>query len=156
MRQGVIIRTVINNMTFDGSTKDSIQQAVRDALIAFMAATAQAQAEATKEAQKAGIAHAKKDKESGKYLGRKPSYDRKKLDTVRDMLSMGAGTSMIAKATGLTRQTVIRIGKDPAKADLTLKQWEPEKASGGKEQVWPWGIVQDDLPSQTHFHMRIA
>src|SRR3954452_17959507 len=40
MRKGVVIRTVINNMTFDGSTKDPMQRAVRDALIAFMAATA--------------------------------------------------------------------------------------------------------------------
>src|SRR6185312_4514250 len=40
MRRGVIIRTVINNMTFDGATADPIQMAVRDALIAFMAATA--------------------------------------------------------------------------------------------------------------------
>ncbi|APX70846.1 MULTISPECIES: recombinase family protein [Brucella] len=126
MRQGVIIRTVINNMTFDGSTQDPMQQAVRDALIAFMSATAQAQAEATKEAQKAGIAAAKADKDRGAYLGRKPSYDRKQLNAVQDMLAMGAGTSEIAKATGLTRQTVIRIGKDPVKADQTLKQWEPQ------------------------------
>jgi hypothetical protein len=35
-----IIKTVINGMTFDGSTTDSMQQAVRDALIAVMAATA--------------------------------------------------------------------------------------------------------------------
>jgi putative DNA-invertase from lambdoid prophage Rac len=47
MRRGVIIKTVINGMTFDGSTADPMQQAVRDALVAFMAATAQAQAEAT-------------------------------------------------------------------------------------------------------------
>jgi putative DNA-invertase from lambdoid prophage Rac len=40
MRRGVIIKTVINGMTFDGSTTDPMQQAVRDALIAFMAATA--------------------------------------------------------------------------------------------------------------------
>jgi putative DNA-invertase from lambdoid prophage Rac len=40
MRRGVVIQTVINRMTFDGSTTDPIQQAVRDALIAFMAATA--------------------------------------------------------------------------------------------------------------------
>ena len=45
-------------MTFDGTTTDPMQQAVRDALIAFMAATAQSQAEVIKEAQKAGIAHA--------------------------------------------------------------------------------------------------
>ena len=37
MRRGVIIRTVINGLTFDGATKDPMQQAVRDALIAFMA-----------------------------------------------------------------------------------------------------------------------
>ena len=42
MRRGIIIKTVINGMTFDGSTADPMQQAVRDALIAFMAATAQA------------------------------------------------------------------------------------------------------------------
>src|SRR5258705_6381850 len=59
MRRGVVIRTVINNFTFDGATRDPMQQAVRDALIAFMAATAQAQAEATKAAQRAGIEHAK-------------------------------------------------------------------------------------------------
>jgi putative DNA-invertase from lambdoid prophage Rac len=42
MGRGVIIRTVINGMTFDGATTDPIAKAVRDALIAFMAATAQA------------------------------------------------------------------------------------------------------------------
>jgi hypothetical protein len=40
MRRGVVIRTVINNFTFDGSTKNPMEQAVRDALIAFMAAMA--------------------------------------------------------------------------------------------------------------------
>jgi hypothetical protein len=33
MRRGVIIKTVINGMTFDGSTTDAMQQAVRDALL---------------------------------------------------------------------------------------------------------------------------
>ncbi len=42
MKRGVIIKTIINGFTFDGSTKDPIQKAVRDSLIAFMAATAQA------------------------------------------------------------------------------------------------------------------
>jgi putative DNA-invertase from lambdoid prophage Rac len=121
MRQGVIIRTVINNMTFDGATTDPMQEAVRDALIAFMAATAQAQAEATKEAQKAGIAAAK---EEGKaYLGKKPSYDRKAFNIVCDMLAMNAGTSEIAKATGLTRQTVLRVKGDTAGAEEALARW---------------------------------
>jgi putative DNA-invertase from lambdoid prophage Rac len=38
MARGVVVRTVINNMTFDGATRDPMQKAVRDALIAFMAA----------------------------------------------------------------------------------------------------------------------
>jgi putative DNA-invertase from lambdoid prophage Rac len=37
----VVIRTFINNMTFDGATTDPMQQAVRDARMAFMAATPQ-------------------------------------------------------------------------------------------------------------------
>ncbi|CAM3319300.1 recombinase family protein [Polaromonas hydrogenivorans] len=59
MRRGVVIKTVINGMTFDGATKDPMTQAVRDALIGFLAALSQAQAKANKEAQRAGIAHAK-------------------------------------------------------------------------------------------------
>jgi hypothetical protein len=50
---------LIGGVTFDGSTKDAVQCDVRDALVALKAATTQAQAEATKEAQRAGIAHAK-------------------------------------------------------------------------------------------------
>jgi putative DNA-invertase from lambdoid prophage Rac len=121
MREGVIVKTVINGMTFDGATKDPIQEAVRDALIAFMAATAQAQAEATKEAQKAGIAAAKADE--AKYLGRKPSYSREGYETVRDMLASGTGTSAIARAANLTRQTVLRIKADPAGAERALASW---------------------------------
>jgi hypothetical protein len=46
-----------------GATKDPMQQAVRDALIAFMAAISQkARAESTKAAQRAGIEHARSTK----------------------------------------------------------------------------------------------
>ncbi len=121
MRQGVVIRTVINNMTFDGATTDPMQEAVRDALIAFMAASAQAQAEATKEAQKAGIEAHKGDKT--RYRGKKPSYDREAFDMVQDMTALGAGTTEVAKATGLTRQAVIRIRQDPASAEAALNRW---------------------------------
>lgn len=122
MRKGVVVRTVINNMTFDGATADPIQQAVRDALIAFMAATAQAQAEATKVAQKAGIAAAKAD--ARKYRGKKPSFDRERFDLVRDLLTKSTGTSEIARAAGLSRQTVLRIRENPASAESALARWE--------------------------------
>jgi hypothetical protein len=57
----------------------------RDALIAFMAATAQAQAEATKAAQRAGIEHAKQSGDRA-YLARKPSFTREQFVKVRAML----------------------------------------------------------------------
>src|SRR5271169_1332185 len=88
MRRGVVIRTVINNFTFDGATNDPVQKAVRDALIGFMAATAQAQAEATKASQRAGIEHAKGRHDSS-YRGRKPAFTRAQFNAVRDMLAKG-------------------------------------------------------------------
>jgi putative DNA-invertase from lambdoid prophage Rac len=76
MRRGVVIRTVINDMTFDGATKEPMQKAVRDALIAFMAATAQAQAEATRAAQRVGIEHAKQSDDCGLTCACARSYRR--------------------------------------------------------------------------------
>jgi len=121
MRQGVVVKTVINGLTFDGATQDPMQEAIRDALIAFMAASAQAQAEANKEAQRAGIEAARQD--GTKYRGKKPSYNRETLALVTLKLGYGAGASEIAKVTGLTRQTVLRIRNDPAAAELALKRW---------------------------------
>ncbi|MFG6611362.1 recombinase family protein [Sulfitobacter sp. 1A12057] len=122
MRKGVIIRTVINNFTFDGSTADPVQKAVRDALIAFMAATAQAQAEATKEAQKAGINHAKTDKT--KYRGKKPSFDQATFIRVQEELTLGARSiSDIARECGLSRQTVLRIRDNAQHAQAALERW---------------------------------
>jgi DNA invertase Pin-like site-specific DNA recombinase len=103
----IIVRTVINIMTFDGATRDPVQQAVRDAMIAFLAATAQARAEATQIAQQAGIAAAEDDPR--KYAGRNPSYDRAEGEAVRGLLLQGQGAGAIAKATGLSRQTIVRI-----------------------------------------------
>jgi putative DNA-invertase from lambdoid prophage Rac len=123
MRRGVVIRTVINGFTFDGATKDPMQQAVRDALIGFMAATAQAQAEATKASQRAGIAHAK-GREDSPYLGRKPAFTRAQFRSVQDMLGKGAtNVAQIAKAAGVQRQTVYRLKADPAAAEAALAAW---------------------------------
>jgi putative DNA-invertase from lambdoid prophage Rac len=97
-----------------------MQMAVRDALIGFIAATAQAQAEATKEAQRAGIEQAKASGES--YRGRKPSYNREQLATVQDLLGQSANVIQIAKATNLSRQTVYRIKDDPAAAEAAFRE----------------------------------
>jgi putative DNA-invertase from lambdoid prophage Rac len=115
MAEDVVVKTVINTMIFDGATTDPIQKAVRDALIGFMAATAQAQAEATKAAQKAGITYAKQQPEN-RYKGRKPSYTRAQFDIVRTMLDQHQSVSAIARATDLSRQAIYRIEQDPAAA----------------------------------------
>ncbi|SFU53517.1 Site-specific DNA recombinase [Methylobacterium sp. 174MFSha1.1] len=121
MNRRIVVRTVINGLVFDGAAADPMQRAVRDALISFMAATAQAQAEASKEAQRAGIAHAKGRDDA--YRGRKPSYSRAQLEAVRAQLAQGASVSAIARDTGLSRQTVYRIQEDPAEAEAALARW---------------------------------
>lgn len=121
MRRGVVVRTVIHRLTFDGATQDPMQQAVRDALIGFMAATAQAQAEVTREAQKAGIAQARARCDA--YRGRKPSFSRAQFEAVRNALSQGTGISVIAAATGLSRQTVYRIRDKAGDAEAALARW---------------------------------
>lgn len=115
MARGVTIKTVINSMTFDGATKDPMQMAVRDALIGFMAALGQAQAEATKEAQRAGVAHTRAN-EPQKYLGRKPSYDARQLDLVLAAMESGKPMTEAAALAGVSRQTAYRIKNAPAEA----------------------------------------
>ncbi len=122
MARGVIIKTVINGMVFDGATKDPMQMAVRDALIGFLAATAQAQAEATREAQQAGIAHARQD--TTKYRGRKPSYTGDQIKQVEQLASEAANVSAISRTTGLSRQTVLRILGNPAEAYQRVAKWD--------------------------------
>jgi putative DNA-invertase from lambdoid prophage Rac len=83
-----------------------------------MAATAQAQAEVTKEAQRAEIEHAKA--QGGRYRGRKPPYGREQLQTVQNLPGQNVGTSEIARATG---QTIPRINADPVEAEANLAAW---------------------------------
>lgn len=121
LKRGILIKTIINKMTFDGSTTDPTQMAVRDALIAFMAATAQAQAEATKEAQLAGIQHAKKN---GAFKGRKPSYTRQQLQDVISALSTKTSVQEISNRTGISRAAIYRIQENPSKAFASLEVWK--------------------------------
>jgi putative DNA-invertase from lambdoid prophage Rac len=129
MKRGIVVRTVINGLTFDGATKDPMQQAVRDALIGFLAAAAQANAEAIKVAQKGGIMLARSKVGQKKYRGRKPSFTRGQFDTVRDLLGQSTGVGSIAKLTGLSRQTIHRIKDDPTAAEAALIGWADKSAA---------------------------
>jgi len=121
LAKGVIIKTVINGMVFDGDTTDPMQQAVRDAMIAFMAAMAEANAAALKVAQRAGIDQAKGN--PIKYLGRKPSYTAGHLRAIEGLLEKGHGASAIAREVGLSRATVIRIKDDLVGAHAAVERW---------------------------------
>jgi DNA invertase Pin-like site-specific DNA recombinase len=115
-------------MTFDGSTQDPMKHAVRDALIGFMAATAQAQAEVLKEAQRAGIAHAQAHDDGTKYRGRKPTFTPTQFQLVQNLLNQGIGISAVAKAAGVKRQSVYRIQTEPERQLAALAAWYPVEA----------------------------
>lgn len=101
-----------------------------------MSALSQAQAEANKEAQRAGIEHAKV-KSPEAYLGRKPSYTREQLELVTTLLARETNTSAIAREAGLSRQTVLRIKDNPADAEGVLARWETrdEERKRGRTQA---------------------
>ena len=126
IRRGIRVETVINRMVFDGTTTDPMQQAIRDSLIAFMAAMAQSQAEVTKEAQKAGIAHARMNDDGTKYRGRKPTFTYEQFARARELLDQGLGISAVAKTVGVKRQSVYRIRSQPDKQMAALRAWYPE------------------------------
>ena len=120
--RGVTIRTVINGMTFDTDPPDAMAKAIRDAMLSFMSAMAEAQALAMKEAQSAGIAHAKATKPDS-YKGRKPSYTAAQVSLIMQKFKEGDGVNKIARDVGLSKFSVSRITRDPDKALKSLSRW---------------------------------
>jgi DNA invertase Pin-like site-specific DNA recombinase len=120
--RGVTIRTVINSMTFDAKPTDAMAKAIRDAMLSFMSAMAEAQALAMKEAQSAGIAHAKATKPES-YKGRKPSYTGAQVSLIMQRFKEGDGVNKIARDVGLSKFSVSRITRDPDKALESLRRW---------------------------------
>ncbi len=127
-KRGVTVCTVINRMVFDADHKltDPTMKAARNAILGFMAALAEADATAKREARQAGINHAKASPDAErKYRGKKPSYDRKTFDSVRDLLAQKASTvSQIAREIGLSRQAVLRIRDHADAAVAALRRWD--------------------------------
>lgn len=87
-----------------------------------MAALSQAQAEATKEAQRAGIAHVKAGAVKV-YLGRKPSYTESQISEILALTGEDKGVSAVAKELGLSRAAIYRVLKSPAEAFASVKAW---------------------------------
>jgi len=120
--RGVTIRTVINGMTFDAKPPDAMAKAIRDAMLSFMSAMAEAQALAMKEAQSAGIAHAKATKPDS-YKGRKPSYTAAQVSLIMQKFKQGDSVNKIARDVVLSKFSVSRITRDPDKALESLSRW---------------------------------
>ena len=121
--RGVTIKTVINGMTFDAKPQDAMGKAVRDAMLSFMSAMAEAQAAAMKEAQAVGIAHARETAPT-KYRGRKPSFTAEQLTHIEQLSQQGVGNNEIARQVGLSKFAVSRILKDIVAAQVKLRRWE--------------------------------
>ena len=138
--RGVTIRTVINGMTFDAKPPDAMAKAIRDAMLSFMSAMAEAQALAMKEAQSAGIAHAKATK-PGSYKGRKPSYTAAQVNLIMQKFNEGDGVNKIARDVGLSEFSVSRITRDPDKALESLSRWS-------LQGNWPH-VINTLLPIRT-------
>ena len=124
--RGVTIRTVINSMTFDAKPTDAMAKAIRDAMLSFMSAMAEAQALAMKEAQSAGIAHAKATRPDS-YKGRKPSYTAAQVSLIMQRFEEGDGVNKIARDVGLSKFSVSRITRDPDKALESLSRWARQR-----------------------------
>lgn len=120
MERGVVVKTVLNGIVFDGSVTDPTQKAIRDALLAFLAAMAEAQAEATRDAQMAGIKHAK---EKNAYRGRKPAYTRRNIDDTLRLIGEGVPQAEVARRLNLSRAMVIRMSREPERMKKALDDW---------------------------------
>ncbi|WP_439138048.1 recombinase family protein [Roseicyclus sp.] len=120
--RGVTVKTIINGLTFDAQPKDAEQKTIRDAMMSFMSAMAQAQAISNREAQAAGIANAKARNPTA-YKGRKPSYTRENIDHIKQMSDDGVGVNEIARRLGLSKFLVSRINKNPSAAYDALERW---------------------------------
>ena len=64
-----------------------------------------------------------KDKNPEKYIGRKPSYDMNQYNQILNLINAGETDINISKITGIKRQTVFRIRKDPKKYYDCLCKW---------------------------------
>ena len=125
--RGVTIKTVINDMKFDSKPPDAMSRAVRDTMLSFLSSMAEAQEIAQKEAQKAGIAHARENKRE-LYKGRKPTYTFEDVSRIQALISEGMGVNQIAIEIGLNKFTVSRISRDIGGALAKLSNWELRSA----------------------------
>ena len=127
LKRGVIIRTIINAMVFDGSATTPMDKAIRDAMIGFLSAMAQAEVEARKEAQRTALERARQN--GFTFRGRKPSFTFEQVNVTLDLVAQGLSDGAIAQRLGLKRHTVLRLRNNPAKALAALERWRATEST---------------------------
>ncbi|MGY6160473.1 recombinase family protein [Paraburkholderia strydomiana] len=104
MKKGVRVECTLNEMAFDGQETDATRKAIRDAILAFMAAQGEADYRNRREMQARGIALAKQE---GRYKGRKPAVNYEEVrqyhaehgGSVRSLADhFGVGVATISRA----------------------------------------------------------
>lgn len=109
MQMGVKVVCTLNGMEFDGTTTDATRKAIRDSLLAFMAAQGEADYLNRREMQKRGIDIKKAD---GGYPGRAKSNDPATVVTWRT--ERRASIKLTAEHFEISTATVKRYCKEVA------------------------------------------
>lgn len=105
MQMGVKVVCTLNGMVFDGNATDATQKAIRDSLLAFMAAQGEADYLNRREMQKRGIEVAKASGD-GRYKGRAKANDPATIVAWR--AEHGASIKLTAEHFGISPATVKR------------------------------------------------
>jgi putative DNA-invertase from lambdoid prophage Rac len=116
---------------------------------ASRAATAQAQAEATKARQRPGIEHTKGRADSP-YLGLKPASTRAQFTAVRDMLAKGStNMAQIAKATGFETADCVPAQGGPCRGGSDSSRTGAVKLTYERPDVSQLRYTLRGLPART-------
>jgi DNA invertase Pin-like site-specific DNA recombinase len=102
--KGASVTFLTENLTFSGS-----DDAMSTLMLQMMGAFSQFERSMIRQRQAEGIAAAKAKGKDSPYKGRKQSIDR---NLVMKMLGAGEGMTAVAKALGVSRQSIYRIKKE--------------------------------------------
>jgi DNA invertase Pin-like site-specific DNA recombinase len=123
MRHGVVSQTIINEMTFDGATKNPMPQTVRKKLID---AQSPELAEVSVEAQKAGVPPDNSRSTSDKLqtpVGSTQNYTASQIEQVIALRDYGADVTQISLLLGLPLVDVHHIHASMAEAHKAVERW---------------------------------
>ena len=77
------------------------------------------------------------ERSAGRTSGRNPSFTREQFGRVGSILGSRPRTSLIAKETGLTRQTICRINRLPVGSKVTLRVLRGFGLCGTRRRCFP-------------------